>query len=93
MNTKSFYSPSVPINLLQLQKIFASVLSKRVYLIFLRVHNKSAQRKPAKHTKTSRGQNSKRGSTIVSNTNNLEAKKTFWRPKKAYSSIKFLVLP
>ena len=54
-DTKSFYSPSVPINFPQMQKCFPSVLPKRVYPVFLRMHNKPAQRKPAKHNKTSRG--------------------------------------
>ena len=71
---KSFYSPSVPIIFPQMQKSFPSVLPKRVYPVFLRMHNKSAQSKPAKHKKTSRGKISKQGSTIVSKTYNLEAK-------------------
>ena len=74
-HTNYFYSPSIPIILPQMQKSFPSVLPKRVYQVSLRMHNKSAQRKPAKHEKTSRGKNSKRGSTIVSKTYNLEAKK------------------
>ena len=92
-HTKSLYSPCVPIIFPQMQKSFPSVLPERVYPVSLRMHNKSAQRKPAKHKKTSRGKISKRGSTIVSKTNNLEAKKTFWRPKEAYSSLKLLLLP
>ena len=67
-HTKSLYSPSVPIIFPQMQKFFPSVLPKRVYPVSLRTHNKSAQRKPAKHKKTSRGKISKRGSTIVSET-------------------------
>ena len=74
-HTKSLYSPSVPIIFPQMQKSFPSVLPKRVYPVSLRMHNKSAQRKPAKHKKTSRGKISNRGSTIVSKTYNLEAKK------------------
>ena len=74
-HTKSLYSPSVPIIFPQMQKSFPSVLSKRVYPVSLRMHNKFAQRKPAKHKKTSRGKISKRGSTIVSKMYNLEAKK------------------
>ena len=74
-HTESLYSPIVPIIFPQMQKSFPSVLPKRVYPVSLRMHNKSAQRKPAKHEKTSRGKVSKRGSTIVSKTYNLEAKK------------------
>ena len=74
-HTKSLYSPSVPIIFPQMQKSFPSVLPKRVYPISLRMHNKSAQRKPAKHKKTSRGKISKRCSAIVSKTYNLEAEK------------------
>ena len=74
-HTESLYSPSVPIIFPQMQKSFPSVLPKRVYPVSLRMHKKSAQRKPAKHKKTSRGKISKRGSTIVSKTYNLEAKK------------------
>ena len=73
--TKSLHSPSVPILFPQMQKSFHSVLPKRVYPVSLRMHNKSAQRKPAKHKKTSRGKISERSSTIVSKTYNLEAKK------------------
>ena len=74
-HTKSLYSPGVPIVFPQMQNPFPSVLPKKVYPVSLRMHNKSAQRKPAKHKKTSRGKVSKRGSTIVSKTYNLEAKK------------------
>ena len=73
--TKSLYSPSVPIIFPQNQKSFPSVLPKRVYPVSLRMHNKSAQRKAAKHKKTSRGKISQRRSTIVSETYNMEAKK------------------
>ena len=73
-HTKSLYSPSVPIIFQQTERSFPSVLPKRVYPVSLRMHNKSAQRKPAKHKKTSRGKISKRGLTIVSKTYNLEAK-------------------
>ena len=74
-HTKSLNSPSVPIIFPQVQKSFPSVLPKRVCPVSLRIHNKSAQRKPAKHKKTSRGKISMRGSTHVSKTYNLEAKK------------------
>ena len=72
---KSLYSPSVPIIFPKMQRSFPSVLPKRVYPVSLQMHKKSAQRKPAKHKKTSRGKISKPGSTIVSKTYNLEAKK------------------
>ena len=75
-HTKSLYSPSVPIFFPQMQKSFPPVLPKRVYPVSLRMHNKSAQGKPAKHKKTSGGEISKRSSTIVSKTYNLEAKKS-----------------
>ena len=51
-HTKSLYSPSVPIIFPRMQKSFPSVLPKRVYPVSVRMHNKSAQRKPAKHKKT-----------------------------------------
>ena len=73
-HTEPLFSPCVPIIFPQMQKSFSSVLPKRVYRISLRMHNKSAQRKPAKHKKTSLGNISKRGSTIVSKTYNLKAK-------------------
>ena len=50
--TKSLYSPSVPIIFPQMQKPFPSVLPKTDYPVSLRIHNKSDQRKPAKHKKT-----------------------------------------
>ena len=74
-HTKSLYSPTVPLIFPQMQKSFPSVLPKRVYPVSLRMHNKSAQLKLAKHKKTPRGKISKRGSTIVSKTYKLERKK------------------
>ena len=65
-HTKFLYSPSVPINIPQTQKSFPSVLPKRVYQVSLRMDNKSAQKTAAKHEKTTRGNISKRGLTIVS---------------------------
>ena len=50
-HTKSLYSPIVPIILPRRQKSFRSVLPKRFYPVLLRMHNKSAQRKAAKHKK------------------------------------------
>ena len=74
-HTKSLYSPSAPIVFPQVQKSFPSMLSKRVYPVSVPMLNKSAERKPAEYKKTSLGKISRRNSTIVSNTNNLEAKK------------------
>ena len=82
-HTESLYSPSVPIVFSQMQKSFPSVLPKRVYLVSLPMHNKSAQRKPAKHNKTSRDNVSERGSPIVSKTYNLEAKRNSGVRKRA----------
>ena len=45
---KFLYFPSVPIIFPPMQKCFPSVVSKRVYPVSLRMHNKSVQRKPAK---------------------------------------------
>ena len=73
-HTKSLYSPSVPVIFPQMQKSFPSVLPKRFHPVSLRMHNKSAQRKPAKPKKTSRGKISKRDSTIVFKTYFFEAK-------------------
>ena len=74
-HTKCLYSSSVPIIFPRRHKSFPSVLPKGLYPISLRMHNKSAQRKPAKHKKTTRGKLSKLSSTVVSKKNNLEAKK------------------
>ena len=74
-HTNTLYSPSAPILLPQMQKSFPSVFPKKVYRVSLRMHNKYAQRKPAKHKKTSRGKVSQRSSTIVSKTYNLEQKR------------------
>ena len=76
-HTKSFYSPSVPILFPQMEKAFPSVLPKRVYPYSLLMHNKPAQRKLAKHKKTSRGKISERGLTIVSKTYNGSEEETF----------------
>ena len=74
-HTNSLNSPCVPNIFPQMPNSFPSVLPKRFYPVFLRMHNKSAQMKPAKHKRTSRGDISKRCSSIVSKTYNLEAKK------------------
>ena len=73
-HTKSLYSPNFPIIFPQVQKIFHSILPKRVYPVSLRMQYISAQRKPAKHKKSC-GKDPKRGSTSVSKTYYLEAKK------------------
>ena len=52
-HTKSLHSPIVPRIFPQKQKSFPSVLSKRVFSVFLRRHSKSAQKKPGKHKKIS----------------------------------------
>ena len=91
-HTKFLYSPNVPIIFPQMQMSFPSVLPKRVYPVPLRMHKKSAQRKPAKHKKTSRDKISKRGSTIVSKTYNLEAKKRLG-VRKGLQLIKVITLP
>ena len=74
-HTKLLYSSIVPIIFPQMQNFFPSVLPKGVNPLSLRMQDKSAQRKPAKHKKTSRGKIAKRASTTVSKTYNLEAKK------------------
>ena len=90
---KSLYSPSVPIVFPQVQKPLSSVLLKRVFNVYMRRHNKSAQRKPAKHKKRSRGEISKRGSTIVSKTYNLEAKKRFRASERGLHLLKIMTPP
>ena len=47
-HTRTFYSPSVPTILPQRQKSIPSVLSKSFYPVSLRIHSKSARRKPAR---------------------------------------------
>ena len=73
--TKSLYSPSVPIAFPQMQKSLPSVLPKRVYPVSMRMHSKSPQRKLANHKKTSRGKVSRRSLVTIAKKNNLEAKK------------------
>ena len=74
-HTKSLYSPSVPIAFPQMQKSFSSVLPKRVYLVSMRMHSKSTQRKLAKHKKTSCAKISRRSLVTITKKNNLEAQK------------------
>ena len=73
--TKSLYSPSVPIAFPQMQEPLSSVLPKRVYPLSMRMHSKSTQRKHASHKKTSRGNFSRRRLATIAITNKLEAKK------------------
>ena len=74
-HTKSLYSPSVPIAFPQMKKSLSSVLPKRVYPVFMRMHSKSTQRKLANHKKTSRGEVSRQSVVTIAKKNNLEAKK------------------
>ena len=71
--TKFLYSPSVPIAFPQMQKSLSSVLPKRVFPVFMRMHDKSAQKKLASHEKTSGGKIS--SLVTIAKKNNLEAKK------------------
>ena len=74
-HTKSLYSLSVPTALPQMQKPLSAGWSKSVYPFSMRMHSKSAQRKPAKLKKTSRGKVSRRSLVTIAKKNNLEAKK------------------
>ena len=76
-----------------MQKSFPSVLPKRVYQVSLRLHNKSARRKPVKHKKTSHGKLSKRSSAIVSKMYNLEAKKKYSGVRKKAQPIRVITPP
>ena len=73
--TKSLYSPSIPIAFPQMQKPLSSVLPKRVYPFSMRMLSKSTQRKLANHKKTSRGKVSRRWLVTIAKKNNLETKK------------------
>ena len=53
-NTKSLYSPRVPIIFPQLQKVISPIVSQGVYSVSKRVHSKYTSRKLAKRKKTSR---------------------------------------
>ena len=75
-HTKSLHSPNVPIVFPQLQKYFPSVLPKRVYPVSLRMHKKSAQRKPAKQ-KDNTWQNFK----AWFNVRLLSLKRTTWKER------------
>ena len=85
-NAKTLYYPNVPIIFPNMQKTHRSVLHKRAYPVSVRMHKKSAQRKHAKQKKTSRGKVSKRGSTTVSKTYNLEAKKRHSGVRKRFTA-------
>ena len=92
-HTRSLYSPSVPIIFPQMQMFFPSVLPKRVYPVFLRMHNKSAEMKPAKHKKTSRGKISKRSSTIVSKRTTRKQGRDILASEKGLQLIKVITPP
>ena len=85
-HTKSLYSPSVPFIFPQMQKSFPSVLPKKPFPVSLPLHHESAQRKSAKHKKKSRGNFSKRGSTILSKTYILEGKKRHSGVRKRFTA-------
>ena len=64
-HTKSLYSPNVPFIFPQMQISFPSVLPKRVYPVYMRMHSKSAERKLASHKKTSSGKISRRSLVTI----------------------------
>ena len=75
------------------KSLFLQSCPKELIRFLLRMHNKSAQRKPAKHRMTSPGKLSEPGSSIVSNIQLGSKGETCWRPIEAYSSLKLLLLP
>ena len=89
--TKSPYSPSVPIISPEVQKSIPSVLSFRLYPVSLRMHSKSAQRKPAKRMKSSLGKISKKIDCCLS-TNNLETRKRHSGVRKRLTAQKKILL-
>ena len=74
-HTKSLYSPSVPTALPQMQKSLSSILPKKVYLVSMQMHSKSAQRKLASHKKASCGKISRRGLVAIPKKNNLKQRR------------------
>ena len=80
-HTKSLHSPNAPIVSPQMQKSSFS-RPKKVYQVSLRRHSKSAQRKPAKHKKTSCDKISEGRSIALFEKNNLEAKEISGIPKR-----------
>ena len=85
-HTIFLFSPSVPIIFLRVRKSSRSVLSKKVYPLFLRMHSKSAHRKPAKYTKTSHGKGSRQKLVAFSKENNLEAKNGHFGVRKRFAN-------
>ena len=73
-HTKTLYSPSVPLNFQQMQKLFPSGLPRSNYQVHLRLYSKNSHWKPARHKKTPPDKFSKQRLTIVFKTYNLEAK-------------------
>ena len=76
-----------------MQNSSPSVLSKRVYPVSLRLHNKSAQQKSAKHKKTSRDKRLKRGSTIVSKNTTWMQRRDILASERGLELIKVITLP
>ena len=74
-DTKSLYTPSVPIAFSQMQKPLSSVFPKRFYPVSMRMHSNSTQRKVASHKKTSRGKVSRQILATIAEKNILEATK------------------
>ena len=74
-HTKTLSSPSVLVAFPQMQKPPSSVLPRRHYLVSMRTHSKSTQKKLASHEKTSRGKVSRRSLATIAKKNELEAKK------------------
>ena len=72
--TKSLYSPSVPIVYPQMQKPLSTVLPKRVYPVSMRMHSKAAQRRLASRRKTLRGKVSRRSLVTITKNKDFGSK-------------------
>ena len=74
-HTKSLDSPSVPIAFPLMQKPLSSVLPRRVYPVYMRMHSRSTQSKLASHKKTSRSKVSRRRLVTI-------GKRTTWNQRR-----------
>ena len=92
-HTKSLYSPSVPIAFPQMQKSLSSVLPKRAYPVFMRMHSKSEERKLASHKKTSRGKCSRRSLVTIAKNNNWKQRRNVLSSERGLQLIAVITPP
>ena len=92
-HTNSLYFPSNPMNVLEMQKSFPSVLLNRVYQFSTKMHSKLSRRRSAKQKRHQVTKIQKENQFLSPKESLGNKEGTFWHPKKVNNSKKTLLLP